>query len=687
MNERRAELIYGQVLQRMDMTRETGDEELQELIRMTLEEASEKEYLPLNEKIELSRELFHAFRKLDILQELLEDPKITEIMVNGTDHIFYEKGGRLFRSERKFMSEERLVDVIQQIVGEANRYVSEASPIVDARLKDGSRVNVVMKPVAVNGPILTIRTFPEEPLTMKKLIDCGSMTEEAAQFIRKLVIAKYNIFVSGGTGAGKTTFLNAMSDFIPKDERIITIEDNAEMQIRGVENLVKLEARGANPEGEGAVTIRDLIRSALRMRPDRIIVGEVRGDETVDMISSAMLNGHSGSMSTGHANNEIKGIQYLTDLDGMGLREQIITYMEQKYGIEYARNLAGMTGEWEEVEIQEKEAKENQNQSIEEMKQMSEEMEKDHQEEIENPFDCMEQIEANGIISYVLPKDKRLSGKEINRDRQVSVRIRVAGRGNFPARKNLSGTEERLLFNEYVLKNLENAAGREAEPDELEDQAAVSDGNKIYQEERKKSLDYEVEYLLAGKKSDKENLESVLMKLFLIRMGVNYICLQKDSGRKAEAEVLAVTICTLLLMPEGTEVVKQLILAAWAGGESVADLRTLLAGQRVPAIKTSENWSVSLAELPLILSSDKRAEVKETEKGLSYKDYLRILLFLKDTKEVTMRLADRIEENIRSLPEKEYFRIDQCVTKLEIENKVTVYGDISYTFPAYFGYQ
>ena len=319
MNERRAELIYGQVLQRMDMTRETGDEELQELIRMTLEEASEKEYLPLNEKIELSRELFHAFRKLDILQELLEDPKITEIMVNGTDHIFYEKGGRLFRSERKFMSEERLVDVIQQIVGEANRYVNEASPIVDARLKDGSRVNVVMKPVAVNGPILTIRKFPEEPLTMKKLIDCGSMTEEAAQFIRKLVVAKYNIFVSGGTGAGKTTFLNAMSDFIPKDERIITIEDNAEMQIRGVTNLVKLEARGANPEGEGAVTIRDLIRSALRLRPDRIIVGEVRGDETVDMISSAMLNGHSGSMSTGHANNPTDMLHRLETMMLMGI--------------------------------------------------------------------------------------------------------------------------------------------------------------------------------------------------------------------------------------------------------------------------------------------------------------------------------------------------------------------------------
>ena len=318
MNERRAELIYGQVLQRMDMTRETGDEELQELIRMTLEEASEKEYLPLNEKIELSRELFHAFRKLDILQELLEDPKITEIMVNGTDHIFYEKGGRLFRSERKFMSEERLVDVIQQIVGEANRYVSEASPIVDARLKDGSRVNVVMKPVAVNGPILTIRTFPEEPLTMKKLIDCGSMTEEAAQFIRKLVIAKYNIFVSGGTGAGKTTFLNAMSDFIPKDERIITIEDNAEMQIRGVENLVKLEARGANPEGEGAVTIRDLIRSALRMRPDRIIVGEVRGAEAIDMLQ-ALNTGHDGSLSTAHANSASDMLSRLETMTLMGV--------------------------------------------------------------------------------------------------------------------------------------------------------------------------------------------------------------------------------------------------------------------------------------------------------------------------------------------------------------------------------
>ena len=300
---KRTEHLYEQIMLRMDMTRETGEEELQEIIRSVLEQASEEEYIPLQDKIRVSRELFNAFRRLDILQELIEDEEITEIMVNGTDNIFYEKGGRLYRSDRRFLSEERLSDVIQQIVGETNRYVNESSPIVDARLRDGSRVNVVLKPVAVNGPIMTIRKFPSEAVTMKDLIRMGSVTEEAADFLKKLVISKYTIFVSGGTGAGKTTFLNAMSDYIPKDERIITIEDNAELQIQGVENLVKLEARSANLEGEGAITIRDLIRSALRMRPDRIIVGEVRGDETVDKIASAMLNGHSGSMSTGHANN------------------------------------------------------------------------------------------------------------------------------------------------------------------------------------------------------------------------------------------------------------------------------------------------------------------------------------------------------------------------------------------------
>ena len=313
------ELLYEKVLLRLDMSRETGEEELQEIILEVLEETEKEEFLPLNEKIRISRELFNAFRRLDILQDLLEDESVTEIMVNGTENIFYEKGGRLYRADRHFISEERLCDVIQQIVGETNRYVNESSPVADARLKDGSRVNVVLKPVAVNGPIMTIRKFPSEAITMDQLVRIGSLTIEAAEFIRRLVESKYNIFVSGGTGAGKTTFLNAMSDYIPKDERIITIEDNAELQIQGVENLVRLEARGANPEGEGEVTIRDLIRSALRMRPDRIFVGEVRGEETVDMISSAMLNGHSGSMSTGHANNPADMIHRLETMMMMGI--------------------------------------------------------------------------------------------------------------------------------------------------------------------------------------------------------------------------------------------------------------------------------------------------------------------------------------------------------------------------------
>ena len=316
---KRTEHLYEQVMLCMDMTRETGEEELQEIIKKVLERESDEEYIPLQEKIKVSRELFNAFRRLDILQDLIEDDEITEIMVNGTENIFYEKYGRLYRSDRRFFSEERLSDVIQQIVGNTNRHVDESCPIADARLNDGSRVNVVLKPVAVNGPILTIRKFPAEAITMEELIRKESITEEAAEFVKKLVRAKYNIFVSGGTGAGKTTFLNAMSDYIPKDERIITIEDNAELQIQGVENLVRLEARNANQEGEGAVTIRDLIRSALRMRPDRIIVGEVRGDETVDMIGSAMLNGHSGSMSTGHANNPADMLNRLETMMMMGI--------------------------------------------------------------------------------------------------------------------------------------------------------------------------------------------------------------------------------------------------------------------------------------------------------------------------------------------------------------------------------
>lgn len=326
---RKIEQLYDDVVRKMDMSCEMEDEELQELIHEVLEEADLEEYLPLQEKIRLSRELFNVFRKLDILQELIEDETITEIMINGTDNIFLEKEGRIFQSDRRFVSVTKLEDVIQQIAAGANRYVNESSPIVDARLEDGSRVNVVLRPVALNGPIMTIRKFPKETVTMEQLIRWGSISTEAVDFLQMLVAAKYNIFVSGGTGSGKTTFLNALSDYIPKDERIITIEDNAELQIKGVPNLVRLEARNANLEGTGAVTIRDLIKSALRMRPDRIIVGEVRADETVDMISSAMLNGHSGSMSTGHANNPADMLHRLETMMLMGIELPLIAIQQQ----------------------------------------------------------------------------------------------------------------------------------------------------------------------------------------------------------------------------------------------------------------------------------------------------------------------------------------------------------------------
>ena len=310
---------YELVLQKLDMTRETGNEELLEIIRTVLEEMSTEKYFPLDEKIRISKDLFNAFRRLDVLQDLIQDESITEIMVNGTENIFYEKSGHLIQSEKRFLSASKLEDVIQQIVASTNRYVNEVSPIVDTRLEDGSRVNIVLKPVALNGPIMTIRKFPFEKVTIEQLIQWESISKEAADFLALLVKAKYNIFVCGGTGCGKTTFLNALSDFIPEDERVITIEDNAELQISGVKNLVRLEGRNANLEGEGAVTIRDLIKSALRMRPDRIVVGEVRGEETVDMISSAMLNGHNGSMSTGHSNSALDMLYRLETMMMMGI--------------------------------------------------------------------------------------------------------------------------------------------------------------------------------------------------------------------------------------------------------------------------------------------------------------------------------------------------------------------------------
>ena len=300
MDELKKELKE-EILRGFSYQRQMSDEEISQIIDEKIAERAAKNGMSLRERLKLQKELFDSFRRLDILQELVDDPSITEIMVNGPGAVFVETGGKIGRWEKSFESREQLLDLIQQIVSQVNRIVNTSSPIVSARLADGSRVQVVLEPVALDGPILTIRKFPE-PITMEKLLEYGSISEEAADVLKVLTRAKYNIFVSGGTGSGKTTFLNALSEFIPGGERVITIEDSAELRLSHIENLVRLETRDANAEGEGAIDIGTLIRSALRMRPDRIIIGEIRGKEALDLLQ-AMNTGHDGSFSTGHANS------------------------------------------------------------------------------------------------------------------------------------------------------------------------------------------------------------------------------------------------------------------------------------------------------------------------------------------------------------------------------------------------
>lgn len=287
---------------RADMTRDMDEEEIQRIIDEAVLEVSEKYRMTLKEKEQYATEIFNSLRRLDIVQELVDDDSVTEIMINGPGYIFYEKAGRIYQWDKKFINEERLYDIAQQIAARSNRIVNESAPILDTRLADGSRVNIVLPPVALDGPVITIRKFYQSPITIGKLIQYQSITKEAAEFLERAVKARYNIFISGGMGSGKTTFLNALSNYIPCDERVITIEDSAELQIQSVRNLVRLETKNANVEGENAISIRDLIKSSLRMRPDRIIVGEVRGAEAIDMIT-AMLTGHDGSLSTGHSNS------------------------------------------------------------------------------------------------------------------------------------------------------------------------------------------------------------------------------------------------------------------------------------------------------------------------------------------------------------------------------------------------
>lgn len=312
------ERLKERVLADIDMSRTLEDDEIGRVIDKCILEESKNMYLPLKEKVQLRVELFNTFRRLDVLTELLEDEAVSEIMVNGFDSIFVEKKGKIMPSEKTFDSEDKLKSVIQQIVADCNRRINEANPIVDARLRDGSRVNIVMNPVALNGPTVTIRKFPNMSIDMKRLIELGSVDSFVSKILELLVKAKYNIFISGGTGSGKTTFLNVLSNFIPKDERIITIEDSAELKIQCVENLVRLEARNANLEGDNSITIRDLIKTSLRMRPDRIIVGEVRDEAAIDMLQ-AMNTGHDGSLSTGHANSAEDMLSRLETMVLMGM--------------------------------------------------------------------------------------------------------------------------------------------------------------------------------------------------------------------------------------------------------------------------------------------------------------------------------------------------------------------------------
>lgn len=296
------ETLKTRVMQELELSGHLEDEDVNAAIDRCILRESDRHYIPLKDKLRLKKEIFHAIRKLDILTELLEEENITEIMINGAGNIFVEEDGRLRKIREQFESREKLYSVIQQIASDANRIVNETRPIMDCVLPDGSRVNIVLGMIAKNGPAVTVRKFPKEALSMKRLIEMETIDKDTADFLGALVRAGYNLFISGGTGAGKTTFLNALAEYIPEDERVITIEDSAELQIRNIPNLVRLEARNVNVEGNNQITIRDLIKTSLRMRPDRVIIGEIRDEAAIDMLT-AMNTGHDGSISTGHANS------------------------------------------------------------------------------------------------------------------------------------------------------------------------------------------------------------------------------------------------------------------------------------------------------------------------------------------------------------------------------------------------
>ena len=328
MKPNNIEEIRNQVIEMIDMTHEPDEEELHEIIDQQIAENYNLYQLSIKDRYQIHKDIYNSIRGLGVVEELLKDESITEIMINGTKNIFIEKDGEITQIDHSYSSPSRLNDVIQQIVGRTNKRVNQANPIVDTRLSDGSRVNVVLPPISLSGAVVTIRKFPSEAIDMEKLIKWNSITKEAADFLKKLVRAGYNIFVSGGTGSGKTTFLNALSNFVEEDERVITIEDSAELQLKRINNLISLETRSATDEGTSEISIRDLIKTSLRMRPDRVIVGEVRGPEALDMLQ-AMNTGHDGSMSTGHANSPKDMLSRLETMVLMGIEMPLLAIRSQ----------------------------------------------------------------------------------------------------------------------------------------------------------------------------------------------------------------------------------------------------------------------------------------------------------------------------------------------------------------------
>ena len=434
----------------------------------------------------------------------------------------------------------------------------------------------------------------------------------------------------------------------------------------------------------------------------------IEGSYGTGEYSDERLIGRMRYYGTAGMEQEITGIQYLTDLNGQAFREQVLQYMEERYGLSLIRDFTGLTSRWEEQAIQGEEMEETEGNILDEVNDLMEnaqfpeedgaaDTQENQDTDLEGPetdvvspdsegvgdlteggpFTCIEEIEKSGLLSVVMPGKMKLSGRQVVLERQASYRKLRKGRGSFPMRQSMDGIEEKLLFGEYVLKYFENAAIKDSEnadPEEEKDSGS-------------RSLAYEVEYILEGKKSDKENLEAVLLKIFLIRMALNYTYIMTDTQRQGEAKALGTTISLLLLNPEAAEAVSGLILLAWAAGESVVDIRTLLSGNKAPLIKNSENWQTSLFSLFSLGTGSEDLQGKDTEDGISYTDYLRAFLFLENTDKVTMRTIDRVEENLSVEKSMDFFRADQCITKLETVNTVIIYGDITYQFPAYFGYE